>query len=129
MIIAYIAIALILCAALRWEKDDIQKIWKMKPVYKIKDPKERKRKLRFVTTFMYRNNIMWRSLFIVGLISTTIIYMYLRNYASNNLLQNCVVIFLIIFICFTAGSDYRKFHIYRVLGSKIDPGMDLLEDF
>ena len=119
---------LLLVGALYWEKCDILKIWNMKPVHTIKNKKYRKLKEQFIATFMYKNNIMWRSIYISATISIFIIGIFMRYYASTSLIKTLIMMFFVIFIVFYFTHIYRTFHIYRVLASKIDRKLLIMED-
>jgi hypothetical protein len=98
----------------------------MKPVYKIKDFKEREKLYRFYGAFNYENNIMWRSLFISACIAACFIYLVFKYYPGNTELNTLIVLY-IVFITYYFTQIYKHFHMYRVMASNVKPGIKILE--
>ena len=119
---------MLLYGALRWEANDIKKIYARRKVYEIKNFKEREKEYKFYATFNHENHIMWRSLFISACIASVIIYIYLKNYFSQERIAlDCFVILFVIFLVFYLMHIYRNFHIYRVMASKVRKDYSVME--
>lgn len=107
--------------AIKWEASDIKKVYSRRNVYDIKNIKEREKEYKFYSTYNHSNNIMWRSIFICAVISSIVIYLFLKKYGNKyNMEMNIFPVMFIIFIVFYFNHQYRSFHIYRVMASKIN---------
>lgn len=111
--------------AIKWEANDIRKIYNRQPVYLIKDKKEKEKEYIFYSTFNSENNVVWRSLFICSVISSLLIYFFFKNYTSyqstdkDSLEINCFIILFIVFLVYYLMSTFKNFHMYRVMTGKI----------
>lgn len=119
----------LLYGALRWEANDIKKLYARRNVYEIKNRKEREKEYKFYATFNHENHIMWRSLFISSFIASVIIYIYFKNFSnSKNLELDSFVVLFTIFLVFYLTHLYRNFHIYRVMASKVRKDYSVMEN-
>jgi hypothetical protein len=130
MTIIFLAIVTIAIAynAICWEANDIAKLYARPRLHELKDESEKEKELMFYATFNHENNIMWRSLFLTGIIATICIYMYMKNaYSSENAELSAFIILAIIFLTNYMNHIYRNFHIYRVMASKVRPEYHVME--
>jgi hypothetical protein len=122
-----VTILILFILAIYWEYKDIKAVENLKSVHSIEDKKERSKIRKFVGTFMYKNNIMWRSIFIATSIAMAIIVLYLNHIDCKLDIFSLSLIFFIIFIAFYFTNVHRTTHLYRVLAGKIDKNL-LMED-
>ena len=108
--------------ALYWEYKDYNRINKRKKLYEICDPVERDKELVFYATFMERNHVWWRFNYILCAIGV-VFSLYLLKYKYHNLnvdVSDVIIVFLVMFFTFYVGYNYKHFHFYRVISSKVD---------
>jgi len=111
-------IMLILVTAIYWEYKDQKRLEKRNRIKDIKDPKERIKEYEFYGTFNYENNVNWRSIFIGSFISSLVIYLSLKNVLNCNF-NTYYILFIIIFLVYYFISDFKKFHLYRLMANKV----------
>lgn len=121
--ITYIVLAiliLLLFLAIYWESKDFTRIFNRKPLYTIKNRKERTQEYRFYGLFNSENNIMWRSLYVSAVIAVLLIAYYFNQVSPDVSLKlgTYITIFIIIFMVYYLSHHYRVFHLYRVMGGK-----------
>jgi len=118
----------ILFGAVKWELNDIAKIYARRNVYDITNPKEKEKEYKFYSAFNYENHIVWRSLFVASVMASVTIYIYLKNYANlENLELTCFVVLFIIFTMYYIVHMFRNFHMYRVMASKVKKDYQIME--
>lgn len=119
------AIIIFLFCAIYWEIQDFERLGRRPKVWKL-PLKEKEKEYKFHGTFNYRNNVVWRSLFIQSIIITILIY-YLCFVFNISLPLNCILLILItIFLVSYLMSSFRVFHLYRKMASKVDRSLEIL---
>jgi len=125
IIVASLFILLVL--AIYWEVKDIQRLDSRKPVYKIKDPKEKEREMEFYACFNAENNIQWRGIFIMTTVATLLIlYVIYQFYPDCINVNMAFLIFAAIILVFYIGHIFRQFHVYRPMCAKVKKDKTIL---
>lgn len=114
-------IVILLILAIYWEYKDYIRIAKRNCIDTIPDDK-RERELKFYATFMSKNNIVWRFNFILCFISFCAIMYVLKSLnITTNINSNVgMMLFFMTFLIFHLGSQFKTYHFYRVMTSKIE---------
>jgi hypothetical protein len=118
VIIALVIIIFIL--AIYWEHIEYYRL-SIRP-HLSKVPKgKRLNELRFYATFNSDNNVIWRRFFITAVLCVIAITFIINTYHPNVSLswQANMAILFFIFLLFYATENYRVFHLYRVMSSKV----------
>jgi len=125
-----ISIALLVLAII-WETGDYMRLQKRPPLSEI-DEEDQEDELIFYGCFNRENNAYWKHLYIIAWISTGLIWAALwafdirvdlnfNVYASRQKpsFLLIVLIFVIILLISYIVTNFRQFHLYRVMCSKI----------
>lgn len=123
--ISFVSIWFIL--AIYWEKQDYTRINNRPPIHEMEKSKKMS-ELKFYACFNSENNVMWRNLYISTIISYLAIVFVFRTYHPEFRLswQCSIGVIFFIFLIFYMVHNYRSFHLYRVMSSKIKPDMIIL---
>ena len=109
-----------------WEFRDYLRLQRKKCVYDIKDPDEKEKEYIFYSTFNYENFIVWRSIFIQSGISTLLIVFVMKTFGMKIQISHAIIFLFIIFLVFYFGANFKNFHLWRVMASKIKPDIAIL---
>lgn len=116
----------ILLLAFFWELKDYKRLQKRPSLSKIKDPKQKIKELKFYGSYNSENNIYWRFIFIISFLSVFAVYNLLKTY-NVNLDENMLIItFFCIFLVQYFAWNFKVFHLYRVMTSKISTDRKIL---
>ena len=116
----------LLLLAFFWELKDYKRLHKRPSLSKIKDPKQKIKELKFYASYNSENNIFWRSIFIISFLSVFVIYNLLKTYNVNLDENMLIIIFLCIFLVQHFAWNFKVFHLYRVMTSKISTDKKIL---
>jgi len=122
-LIIIICTIIFMVLALYWESQDILRISKLPNVYDINNPEKKEKAYIFYGTFSYENTVVWRHIYIGAIISTVLIYYVLTSSKFPISLEIGLAIFFLIFFIFYYISNFRSFHIWRVIASKVQPAI------
>jgi hypothetical protein len=119
MIYLHIIFFLILGLAIWWEFQDYHRIYNRPAILEIEDKKKRIKELKFYATYNSENNIIWRSQFIISYISMGLIS-YILKY-KNIVIEPPIyfLMFMVIFLVQYFANNFKTFHLYRVMSSKV----------
>jgi hypothetical protein len=114
-------IVILLILAIYWEYKDYMRIAKRNCIDTIPDDK-RERELKFYATFMTKNNIVWRFNFILCFICFCAMMYVLKSLnITTNINKNVgMMLFFMTFLIFHLGFQFKTYHFYRVMTSKIE---------
>lgn len=121
-LVIFILFILLWLMAIFYEIRDIQLVRKKKSVDQFPN-EERQREYEFYGCYMYENNIIWRMLFIQTLIAVAIVYVIQPVVITP---MQCMYLFFIIFLVSYFASNFKVFHFYRVMASKVKPSIDIM---
>jgi hypothetical protein len=109
-----------------WEIKDIYRVGILKNVFDIKNPEEKENAYKFFSTFPYENTVTWRHIYIASIVSSILIYYILIANKTSVKPEIGLAIFFIIFFIGYYIDNFRSFHIWRVMASKINPSSVIL---
>jgi len=120
-IIVLILMILMFSLAFYWEVSDYLRLEKKRTVYDIKDKKEKEREYIFYSTFNYENAVTWRAIYISSGFATILIYYILSATGAPVTLETIIAVFFMIFFVLYYMDNFKSFHMWRVMASKIKP--------
>ena len=88
----------------------------------ITNEQERKKEYEFYGCYNYENNIIWRMIFI----QTFIIVCFIYAIQDNLHPKQYVYIFIIIFLVTYFTTNWKIFHFYRVMASKVKESIPIM---
>ena len=113
-------LVVILVFAIIWEVSDWNRLLNRPPMTDLQED-EQEAEMLFYACFNAKNNITWRSNFILAsasiLLITYVIYQFTKEININML----IITFLVIFAVFHVGSIYKTFHLYNEMCLKVEP--------
>ena len=118
-IIILICMVIIFILAIYWEAKDMLRVSKLPNVYDIKDPKKKEDAYIFFSTFPYENTVTWRHIYIGATVSAILIYYILLASKNKISIEIGLGVFFIIFFTYYYIDNFRSFHLWRVLDSKV----------
>ncbi len=96
--ITYVIAIITLILAIWWEKKDVHRIEKIKPVNEIKNRRERERQYRLISKFPYENRVGWRMIYITSVAATFLVGLTLhKSGLAFNWDNNMVILFILFF--------------------------------
>ena len=122
----YVTIFLIICLtilffmAVYWEIKDISRIDQRIPIEDI-PPEEQKKEYIFYSTFNYENAVTWRMNYISAFVATLFIFFALSYTGYKVNPATALVIFFIIFFVYYYFDNFKSFHFWRTMASKVKP--------
>lgn len=116
MVIIYIIILAVLCLSVYWEYKDNRRLENKKHISEIKTAKGRIKEYEFYGAFNYENNVQWRTVYIGAFISTLLLYTTVKLNVDS---EKYMYIFLTIFLVYYFITNFRTFHLYRIMASKV----------
>jgi len=117
---------ILLFLAFFWELKDYNRLHKRPNIYKIKSTREKIKELKFYATYNSENNIFWRSIFIISFLAVFAIYNMLKMH-NIQLDENMLILtFTCIFLIQYFAWNFKVFHLYRVMTSKISSDKKIL---
>jgi hypothetical protein len=129
VIIIYIIAIILFLLAIYWEAMDYCRIKKRPCLSDIKSKKDRIKETRFHARFNYENNPVWRNVYIGSFISaaaiSAILYYCGYDWPTKNILFPLLIL-IIIFFVFYIIYNFKQFHLYRDMCSKIDQNITIL---
>lgn len=137
--ILIVIIIILFVLAIYWEVGDYKIIKSRKNLSDIKNKDEKARELLFYGCFNAENNIRWREIFIMSIVSSLIVLYIFKQFSNNGTgdtagkntmgLNVFLLVFVIIFCIFLGSSMYKTYHLYNGMCGKINPHKIPLHDF
>lgn len=131
LIICLVLLALFILAVY-WEVSDYRRLERRPPLSQLETEEEKTQELYFYSCFMANNRVSWRHIYIASFISTLLIWagLYMFGLRTRMALTFCgpvnrppftmvFLIFVAIFVITYIVEQFRSFHLYRPMCSKV----------
>lgn len=116
-----VILSILLGLGIMWEKKDYGRIEKSPKVYHMNDLAEREEWYKFYASFQYQNTVCWRSNYISAVAATFVLYFILGTAGVKLSIRITIIMLLIIFLIFYFADNFKTFHFWRVISSKVVP--------
>jgi len=115
----YVLLSILFLLAFYWEYKDYHRMYKRPYIKDIKNTNQKIKELTFYSTYNYKNNIYWRSIFIISIISILIINYIMKSYSIDIKQEVLIICLIVIFLVQYFVNNFKVFHLYRIMSSKI----------
>jgi len=109
----------LLVLALYWEYKDYKRLYARPMLKEIKDPKKKEKELKFYACFNYENAVLWRMMFVVAFICAILIKFVFKTFGTEIKTDLFILLIAVIFFVQTFATDFKHFHLYRVMAYKV----------
>lgn len=114
-----ISLCIILVLAVYWEYKDYKRLYARPMLKEIKDPKKKEKEMKFYACFNYENAVLWRMMFVVAFLSCILIKFILKSFGTEIKSDIFIIMLAIIFLIQYFASDFKNFHLYRLMAYKV----------
>lgn len=115
----FIIAIILLLLALFWEFKDYSRLQKRPMISKLKTSKDKLKELKFYACYNSENAIFWRSGYIVAAITVYLIYLSSKMFNTELNEHLLILMFLSVFLTQYFMNNFKTFHLYRVMSSKV----------
>ena len=129
-IIVLIAAIIFLVLAIWLEVQDYGRLNSRPPIDEICGDSEKEKEKRFYACYNYENAIDWRSIYLASFMATVVLSVILEligyHWLADGKYYVPLIIITIVFIAFHTIWTFKRFHLHRVMCSKVDDRIHIM---